>query len=377
MAVQCICRYPGIFLISARPLLNFTRTFLHKRQLTNMNLSKLSKISLTNGKAGKLMQTYEEFIGLSDVKAAQSKVIESEKNFLKIQEQRRQKSHELFEIQMNLRKINAELEKINRADDKYLALLTQEHAIIQREANLNNDLSDLEKLEKEHFTALSISVRESHEKERAQSEKTKYWSVIGSIIGALLGIIGTTINNKMRMNELRSIVTKSTEEGQQQRALTEKVITALKKQLASTETFISELHGLLKSNVLTPATLSNIGEQFIHYNKEHAKDSSAAFLTGSSQKLEQQTAELLTCLKHQDKFLTIELSAIKELLQKTHMDVNKDGIIYINPDIDHHLEDNNRKLEQRLKLHSLATVTFIYAAFALTLPVLYSIFRGN
>lgn len=76
MAVRYICRYPGVLLISARPLLNFTRTLLHKRQLTNTNLSKLSKISLTNGKAGKLMQAYEEFIGLSDVKVAQSKVIE-------------------------------------------------------------------------------------------------------------------------------------------------------------------------------------------------------------------------------------------------------------------------------------------------------------
>ena len=52
---------------------------------------------------------------------------------------------------------------------------------------------------------LSNAVRNSHEKERAQAEKTKYWSVIGSVIGACIGIIGTTINNRMRMRELRSI----------------------------------------------------------------------------------------------------------------------------------------------------------------------------
>ena len=50
---------------------------------------------------------------------------------------------------------------------------------------------------------LSNAVRNSHEKERAQAEKTKYWSVLGSVIGACIGIIGTTINNRMRMRELR------------------------------------------------------------------------------------------------------------------------------------------------------------------------------
>ena len=36
----------------------------------------------------------------------------------------------------------------------------------------------------------------SHEKERAQAEKTKYWLVLGSILGACIGIVGTTINNR-------------------------------------------------------------------------------------------------------------------------------------------------------------------------------------
>jgi len=52
-------------------------------------------------------------------------------------------------------------------------------------------------------------VRDSHEKERAQAEKTKYWSVLGSIIGTCIGIIGTTINNRMRMNELRRLVSQN------------------------------------------------------------------------------------------------------------------------------------------------------------------------
>ncbi|GAB1604839.1 coiled-coil domain-containing protein 51-like [Argonauta hians] len=353
MAVRYFRLNPRAVLITARPLFKISRIYFSKQQSINTNFPPIVNIN-----AQKLMEKYEEFIGLSDVKVAQSKVIESEKNFLKVQEQRRQKSHDIFEIQMNLRKINAELEKINRADDKYLALLTQEHSIIQKEASLNNDLNDLEKLEKELFTALSISVRESHEKERAQSEKTKYWSVIGSIIGALLGIIGTTINNKMRMKELRSIVIKSTDEGKQLRELTEKVISSLKTQSAS---------------VPLPVMLSNEGNQYASQSK-----SDSALVSVDLQKLEQETAAMSTCLKKQDKYLTTELKDIKQLIQNIQVGTGStNSVIYNNPDIDSLMEENIYKLEQRMKLHSLASVTFIFAAFGLTLPVLYSIFRGN
>ena len=66
-----------------------------------------------------------------------------------------------------------------------------------------------ERRERECFSALSNAVRDSHEQERAQAEKTKYWSVLGSILGTCLGIFGTTINNRMRMRELRDLVAKS------------------------------------------------------------------------------------------------------------------------------------------------------------------------
>jgi hypothetical protein len=55
-----------------------------------------------------------------------------------------------------------------------LTLITQEHQILRRERQLMQDFSDLEKLERESFSLLSAAVRDSHEQERAQAEKTKY-----------------------------------------------------------------------------------------------------------------------------------------------------------------------------------------------------------
>ena len=81
--------------------------------------------------------------------------------------------------------------------------------MLKDEKLLQDEFKMLEKFEREYFSGLSNAVRDSHEKERAQAEKTKYWSVLGSILGTCIGIFGTTINNRMRMNELRRLVSQN------------------------------------------------------------------------------------------------------------------------------------------------------------------------
>ena len=88
------------------------------------------------------------------------------------------------------------MEKTHRGEDRYLVLVTQEHQVLKEERNLQEEFKFHEKSERECFSSLSNAVRDSHEKERAQAEKTKYWSVLGSILGTCLGILGTTINNR-------------------------------------------------------------------------------------------------------------------------------------------------------------------------------------
>ncbi len=50
------------------------------------------------------------------------------------------------------------------------------------EQRLMQEFRELERIERQKFSLLSAAVRDSHEKERAQAEKTKYWSVIGSVV---------------------------------------------------------------------------------------------------------------------------------------------------------------------------------------------------
>ena len=80
---------------------------------------------------------------------------------------------------------------------------------MKEERSLLGEFQNHERRERDCFSILSKAVRDSHEQERAQAEKTKYWSVLGSILGTCLGILGTTINNRLRMRELRDLVSRS------------------------------------------------------------------------------------------------------------------------------------------------------------------------
>lgn len=49
-------------------------------------------------------------------------------------------------------------------------------------------------------------MRASHEKEREREERTKYWSLTASFIGAILGILGTSIGNELRMRRFKEML---------------------------------------------------------------------------------------------------------------------------------------------------------------------------
>ena len=52
---------------------------------------------------------------------------------------------------------------------------------------LQRDYNAAEEIERQKFLLYSSAVRLSHEKERARVERTKYWSIIGSVTGTIIG----------------------------------------------------------------------------------------------------------------------------------------------------------------------------------------------
>ncbi|XGW25463.1 hypothetical protein V3C99_006685 [Haemonchus contortus] len=152
------------------------------------------------------VEAYEDFIGIKAVKEAQAGVMTWEEKLSLAQVARREKQAEIKSLQSRLKEIHSELDRTSRGEDRYLHLLTEEHAAIKKERTLLEEFEGLENAEREAFHQLSNRVRASHEREREQTEKTKWWSVSASLIGATLGIIGATISNEVRMRRLREML---------------------------------------------------------------------------------------------------------------------------------------------------------------------------
>ena len=82
---------------------------------------------------------------------------------------------EVGSLLQTLKSLYDELERTNRGQNKYLELVTKEHHVLQEQSVLTEKLNVAEREEREAFSKLSRAVRDSHESERAQAEKTKYW----------------------------------------------------------------------------------------------------------------------------------------------------------------------------------------------------------
>ncbi|XP_015852468.3 mitochondrial potassium channel isoform X2 [Peromyscus maniculatus bairdii] len=149
---------------------------------------------------------YEEFVGLNEVREAQGNVTEAEKVFMVARGLVREARENLEAQQAKLKEVRDRLDRVSREDNQYLELATLEHRMLQEEKRLRAAHTRAEDSEREKFSLFSAAVRESHEKERARAERTKNWSLIGSVLGALIGVAGSTYVNRVRLQELKALL---------------------------------------------------------------------------------------------------------------------------------------------------------------------------
>ncbi|XP_075219886.1 mitochondrial potassium channel-like [Lycorma delicatula] len=191
--------------------LNKSKSFIKLQKLTTSsevvkNSSSYVSHNFLKNKIDRVVKWYEELTGMDEVRLMQNRVIEAQNRLIQAQEKRRDASKLLVGVQNKLKDIRSELDSTTKGEERYLHLITQEHVVLKEEKNLNVQFQLIEKEERDCFAFLSSAVKESHEKERAQAERTKYWSVIGSIIGTVIGVVGSSINNEFKMKELRKLV---------------------------------------------------------------------------------------------------------------------------------------------------------------------------
>ncbi|XP_022075594.1 mitochondrial potassium channel isoform X2 [Acanthochromis polyacanthus] len=151
-------------------------------------------------------ERYEEFVGLNEVREAQTKVTEAEAGFMVARGMVREAHGSLEALQGRLKELRDRLDRVSREEVHYLELATLEHKLLQEERRVRKEYENAEGLEREKFALFSAAVRESHEKERTRAERTKNWSIIGSVLGALIGVMGSTYINRVRLQELKSLL---------------------------------------------------------------------------------------------------------------------------------------------------------------------------
>lgn len=250
---------------------------------------------------------------------------------------------------------------IFEGNEKYLNLVTEEFNIIKEETAYAQQLSLYEDQERENFASLSSAVRESHEKERARAERTKYWSVTASVIGVVMGICGSALNNYFRMRELKNLVKEqSVDKGE------------LKSLLTTVSDTVVDVHNQMQVFV---GDLKNL---FGQSSSRDTDKKTVPALVNKSSEIEQETKIMLNDIVEQNKNLQSDMNDIRRVIA-TSKSVDGDGNVVINigPEIHDKLDETQTNLEYRMKINALWTVTFVYGAFALTLPVLYNIFKGT
>lgn len=95
-----------------------------------------------------------------------------------------------------------------------------------------------------------------------------------------------------------------------------------------------------------------------------------------------QSDQILLAIKEQDKKLDKELEQLKSLIAADHAHASSEeaggpSIVYVGPDMESLLDQTERNLESKMKLQTVMNVVLVYAALAVTVPVLYAIFRGG
>ncbi|KAG9340599.1 hypothetical protein JZ751_021154 [Albula glossodonta] len=337
-------------------------------------------------------EKYEEFVGLNEVRDAQMKVTEAEKAFMVARGMVREAHESLEALQGRLKEVRDRLDRVSREEAHYLELATVEHKLLQEERRLRTAYENAEGAERERFALFSAAVRESHEKERTRAERTKNWSVIGSVLGALIGVMGSTYVNRVRLQELKSLLLEA-QKGPVSLQEAIKVQASLhKSQQLELRGLIDSLSGILQGRrteedraaKAEPVPAPN---PVVHSISPSAFESALKELQLSTQRAHVLMEGFQPHLSQLEQIMCkveSELQAFRVLIEASRS-VDKavvsaqDAQVFVcdTEGVMHGLAQTERRLEEQINKNTLYSTVLTYTAFAITVPLLYVIFRGS
>ncbi|XP_047203538.1 mitochondrial potassium channel [Girardinichthys multiradiatus] len=334
---------------------------------------------------------YEEFVGLNEVREAQTKVTQAEAAFMVARGIVREAHTSLEALQGRLKEVRDRLDRVSREEPHYLELATMEHKLLQEERRLRTAYENAESSEREKFALFSAAVRESHEKERTRAERTKNWSVIGSVLGALIGVMGSTYINRVRLQELKNLLLEA-QKGP------ESLQEALKVQAGNHRSQQDELRVLIDSLRVT------LTEAFTERNsapqgKEIPTTASPAFSFSAFKDLQvhnQKTESLLESLpaqlgqlqqgvgKVEGQLLTVRKLLETKPTAEPQTQTQAGGLQkpeavdqWRSETVVRGLEETKRMLGEGIRTNTVYNAVFTYTAAAITISAVYLLLRGS
>ncbi|XP_063605035.1 uncharacterized protein LOC134780317 [Penaeus indicus] len=151
-------------------------------------------------------ENYQDFVGITDLKKAQDKVTGLSETLLETQSKRREFQVEIEKLQENLIINQQRITKTELYSDEHYTLFDEAREMNASLKTLRGEFQICERLERDTFSQLSAAIRDCHERERFQAEQSKYWSIIASLVSAALASIITSINNWVRIREVKEHV---------------------------------------------------------------------------------------------------------------------------------------------------------------------------
>lgn len=300
--------------------------------------------SLVKRKFGQLLKWYEEITGMDEVRIAQNRVLEAEERFISAQERRREANTLVAAIQSKLKDLYAELDNTTRGEERYVHLITQEHSILKEERAAVQEFQRYEREEREYFAALSSAVKESHEKERAQAERTKYWSIIGSVIGTVIGIIGSSVNSEMKMRELRRFIRESLQKRDDQ-DVSANVPEALSSHMKQLSVIVNEMKNI--SSFWSDHDLGRLNE-LVHLldNKVNSETTTTSEMTD----------EILKSLKKQEVCLERNFQEMKSIVTSQKIEIADDQVVVLPYGTDERLQQRLQKFQLMVTCCTIASI---------------------
>ena len=159
-----------------------------------------------------MKRTSEVLTGHSDVLQAQH-LVKANKEELREWRQKLTEATDSYEqVQRRLKGLYARKAQVYQDQRRDLSAIQavndEEESLLQLEQSCFFDLENCQQKERECFESLSDAIQESHEKERAKTDQMKYYSRLGSLLGAVFGFLGS---NLFLRREVRQHNTKQAE----------------------------------------------------------------------------------------------------------------------------------------------------------------------